>query len=929
MPAPKALSGLPKPVLFGLYGAVGGLIGALVFGELIWKFLKPPEAVSPPQVAVSASASVTLYPASENKLPVQVARARFEGPVIVKFEGLPPAITIAPLTIPADKTDGQATVTTTDAAAPGKYEAKVTATAQAGGETVTATTTTSVLVVQPPPPPPAIAVAVPSNLAVFKRGTGKFTVSLARRSYNDAVKLAIGSLPPGVTAEPTSIPSGSNEVEVTLKADETAAPVEVPLTITAEARDGSLKAPPASARLVVQNPPVAPVDVVFVLDVTASMQWAIDDLKNGIGKFADTLSKNQIDFRLGLVTFRDLSLGETIDVVKFDGEPLTSKPELFREKAGQVRAAGGGDIPESSLEAVTEAAKIKFGQGRTPILLLITDAPPKVPSGDIPGAVAAAAKAAKDAGVDSVHLVITRFDLDTYKPLLEAGTAKTPGKYFNLGDVVRGDEGFDGLLDTFSKAVTAAALARNPDTKPALAEAPKPPTVAASAVAPPTAAEAAPRATVGSLQGGSKAAAGSEGQLVLLSAAWTGAIAALVCLALLAGQHHYTRGTLPAVGGVAVGLLGGLAVGMVGGAAGQGLYLLAPDSAALGKVFRVLGWTLLGGLAGLGLSQFIPNLRWSLGLAGGAIGGAVGAAGFLGVSGALGEDESLQWVARVVGGLLLGFCIGLMVAIVEAAFRRAWLEVRYGARETITVTLGPEPVKIGGDAKMCTVWARGAAPLALRFFVRDGKVVCDDPVMKRESAVSDGFSKEVGNVTVTVHTGSGAGAAAPPPPRPPAPARPASAASAAPMSLDDDDDLLPMPMSPPPPAARPVPPPPAPPPPAATKPVPPAPVAAKPVVPAAPPPRPAAPAPPAPKPAVAPPKPPSPVAPPAGSKPVMPPAPPKPAAPVPKPPAAAPSPPKPAAPPAGAKHPDACPSCGRVNAGKPKQRYCMVCDLTY
>ena len=66
---------------------------------------------------------------------------------------------------------------------------------------------------------------------------------------------------------------------------------------------------------------------------------------------------------------------------------------------------------------------------------------------------------------------------------------------------------------------------------------------------------------------------------------------------------------------------------------------------------------------------------------------------------------------------ILGFCIGAMVALVEAAFRRAWLEVRFGARETITVTLGAEPVKIGNDAKACTVWARGAAPVALRFFV--------------------------------------------------------------------------------------------------------------------------------------------------------------------------------------------------------------------
>src|SRR4051794_3332945 len=41
--APRASSGflrslhrLPKPVLFGLYGALGGLLGALLLGELLW-----------------------------------------------------------------------------------------------------------------------------------------------------------------------------------------------------------------------------------------------------------------------------------------------------------------------------------------------------------------------------------------------------------------------------------------------------------------------------------------------------------------------------------------------------------------------------------------------------------------------------------------------------------------------------------------------------------------------------------------------------------------------------------------------------------------------------------------------------------------------------------------------------------------------------
>src|SRR6266511_794285 len=81
MPAPKFLSGLPKPVLFGLYGAIGGLIGALAFGELLWWALKPPppkpvEAPPPPEplLAVSASKDLQIYQGGLNKLFVQIAR---------------------------------------------------------------------------------------------------------------------------------------------------------------------------------------------------------------------------------------------------------------------------------------------------------------------------------------------------------------------------------------------------------------------------------------------------------------------------------------------------------------------------------------------------------------------------------------------------------------------------------------------------------------------------------------------------------------------------------------------------------------------------------------------------------------------------------------------------------------------------------------
>ena len=91
-------------------------------------------------------------------------------------------------------------------------------------------------------------------------------------------------------------------------------------------------------------------------------------------------------------------------------------------------------------------------------------------------------------------------------------------------------------------------------------------------------------------------------------------------------------------------------------------------------VFRIVGWSLLEALAGGGLSFFIPNLNGSTAWPVERSGAASGAIGFLIASALVGD-----FVGRLFGGLALGLFIGLMVAVAEVAFRRAWLEVRFGA----------------------------------------------------------------------------------------------------------------------------------------------------------------------------------------------------------------------------------------------------------
>jgi hypothetical protein len=387
---------------------------------------------------------------------------------------------------------------------------------------------------------------------------------------------------------------------------------------------------------------------------------------------------------------------------------------------------------------------------------------------------------------------------------------------------------------------------------------------------------------------------------VILTGIWTALLAVGLCLALLAGQNRYLDRPLFAAGRISMAtvIVGAVLAGFASGSVGQALYSVMLAIGAGGVGF-VIGWMLLGGLLGWGVSFFVSNLDKKKASIAGLTGGLLGAVSYL-IGSQIGD-----LIGRFAGAAALGFCIGLVVAIVEAAFRSAWLEVRFGERETITVNLGAQPVNVGGDSRACTVWARGAADIALRFFIRDAKVICEDVPARTETVVGDGQSRTAGTVTLTVRTGTSAA-----PTTKPAPAKPPAAPAPKPLAVAppppsppnyDHDDGLPIPMSPTT-SARPkvvsilddegYSPPPAKP---QASPIP------KPLA-ASQPPKPQAASPPKP---VAPPKPPVPIAPP---KPV------------------AASPPKPPTPSSEA---EGCPTCKRKSPGKPGARYCMFCDKSY
>jgi hypothetical protein len=234
-------------------------------------------------------------------------------------------------------------------------------------------------------------------------------------------------------------------------------------------------------------------------------------------------------------------------------------------------------------------------------------------------------------------------------------------------------------------------------------------------------------------------------QNVLITGLWTGLLAVGLSLALVVGQNYYLhRPLLSSSQGLMV-LGGGLLAGFAAGGIGEALFSSISQFESLAKAGQVVGWLILGAILGKGMGYFIANLSGSRAAVAGAIGGAVGGLVFISLA-----QTTEEMTARFIGAAILGFAIGLMVAIVEAAFREAWLEISYGPKEARAVSLGLEPVSVGGDASACTVYARNAPAVAFRYRLDQGRILCEDVAKGQSSTVQPGFSQTAGNLTITV-----------------------------------------------------------------------------------------------------------------------------------------------------------------------------------
>lgn len=126
------------------------------------------------------------------------------------------------------------------------------------------------------------------------------------------------------------------------------------------------------------------VDIVFVIDATESMQPLIDKVKSLTLSFREELerglekNKRRINnLRIKVIVFRDYYVDDQYAMEESRFFILPEEKGNFYDFVSKIRAGGGGDEPESGLEALTLALRsdfVKYGEKKRHVIVLFTDA---------------------------------------------------------------------------------------------------------------------------------------------------------------------------------------------------------------------------------------------------------------------------------------------------------------------------------------------------------------------------------------------------------------------------------------------------------------------------------------------------------------------------------------------------------------------------
>lgn len=122
------------------------------------------------------------------------------------------------------------------------------------------------------------------------------------------------------------------------------------------------------------------VDIVFVVDTTGSMGSYIQKVKSNINAFANELKDADISPSYALVDYRDITCdtNHPTTVIKNGNKTWFKSVGKFQKALSKLSVGGGGDTPETAVDGLEKARRLKLRKSAQKFIILVTDAGYKI-----------------------------------------------------------------------------------------------------------------------------------------------------------------------------------------------------------------------------------------------------------------------------------------------------------------------------------------------------------------------------------------------------------------------------------------------------------------------------------------------------------------------------------------------------------------------
>ncbi|MBI1833014.1 MAG: hypothetical protein HYR84_16360, partial [Planctomycetes bacterium] len=198
---------VPKPIVFGFYGALGGFLGVLLLGELLMLAHPDPQDVKP--LLIELSRDVTVFPGSRSSFNVRIKRQGWQGPVRLEPVDLKieDGIQVPEVTIEADEESVEVPIGADPKSVVDAYEIKLKATSPANAKVAIDKTITAYV----QPLPASVGFTVSPIVTVYAGGKNQFGFKVARARFEGPVRAEVLDLPKGIRCD--LVPLNANQTD--------------------------------------------------------------------------------------------------------------------------------------------------------------------------------------------------------------------------------------------------------------------------------------------------------------------------------------------------------------------------------------------------------------------------------------------------------------------------------------------------------------------------------------------------------------------------------------------------------------------------------------------------------------------------------------------------------------------------------------------